>query len=483
MAELTPIRGAKYPLRTTYASHRLDHHELLKKNANFYKKLARIRQLANNNFMAHAVVAKQKLFTTSGGLRPLGSDPLRTAIWDGWCKRADIAQTKQFTEILNEICGEMCLGDCLVVLRTSKKTSANRVSSFIDIVNSGRVETPTDFKDGVNPATGGKVILGVEYLDGVEVGYHVYNGTVGNKKTWIYVPRYNKKTGRFVSILMRNPESPALSVRGSGIFDAGIPEVEDGADLADSARQSAIAKSNLSIIFEHDSPTQFADGFKATKVDTDTGEVIDNTDYDSKNELVTVGELPTGSVMSAPVGTKIHTLSHTGNVDLGALLKMNKQAFATAVGRPYEIIFDDYTGVNFSGGKLLHDPFWRIIEMWVTCFVKLCQELYQAVTDEGLLIRGIDPVTVDRRVMAWVGAPKTEADEIKATTSALNKISGGMMTLSEYHAKRGQDYSLVLDRYKENIEMERSKLDGYSLTEALLKASPQNKHVVAEEKE
>jgi len=37
----------------------------------------------------------------------------------------------------------------------------------------------------------------------------------------------------------------------------------------------------------------------------------------------------------------------------------------------------------------------------------LCQEVFQAVTDEGLLIRGISPITIDRRVTRWVGSART----------------------------------------------------------------------------
>lgn len=472
------IRGSQWPIKTTYTSPRLDESELLKRYGTFHKKLARTKHLARNNFMGRAVVGMQKMFVTAGGFHPTGADPLRSSIWDGWVKLADFEQTKSFTDVLNEICGDMCTGDCLVVLRSKRKASATRVSSFIQIVNAGRVCTPDHFSGDKNPENGNQVILGVEYSDGEEVGYWVFNGVDGSAAKaadYIFVPRFNPDTGRFVSLLMRNPETSANSVRGSGVFDATIPEMEDCADITDSARQSAKVKSDISLIFTTDSPDDFNKGLGSVNADG-----TDNTEEDATGTLRVIGEMPTGSVMAAPSGTSAQVITHSGNVDLNALIKMTKQNFAAGVCRPYEILFNDYAGVNFSAGKLLHDPFWRSVDMWVNRFRYLCQLIYEAVTDEGLLIRGINPATVSRRVVRWVGAPKTEADENKATAAAAAKVSGGFMAPSRYHAERGMEYSDVLAAYAADIALERTVFDGKSPTLASLMSSPTNKHLAVE---
>lgn len=471
------VRGAKWPIKTTYTSPRLDESELLKRYGTFHKKLARTKHLARNNFLAHAVVGMQKTFVTSGGFHPTGADPLRSAIWEGWTKLADFEQTKSFNDVLNEICGDMVTGDCLVILRSKKIPSQNRVSSFVQIVNAGRVCTPEHFVGDKNPDNGNSVILGVEFSDGEEIGYWVFNGVYGaasTKADFVFVPRFNPDTGRFVSLLMRNPETAANSVRGAGVFDSTIPEMEDCADITDSSRQSAKVKSDISLIITTDNPDEWNKNLGAVNTDG-----TDNTEEDALGNIRIIGEMPSGSVMAAPIGTDAKVITHSGNIDLNALIKMTKQNFAAGICRPYEILFNDYAGVNFSAGKLLHDPFWRSVEMWTNRFRYLCQLLYEAVTDEGLLIRGINPMTISRRVVRWVGAPKTEADENKATAAAAAKVSSGFMAPSRYHAERGMEYIDILNAYAADIASEKLVFDGKSPTLASLMSSPNFKHLVS----
>lgn len=476
MSELNPIRGSQYPIGVTYRSPRLDEYMLLEQNSSWHRKQARVKHLNRNNFLAGALVKTMKTFVAGNGLKPVRLDPLRATIWNGWVKRADMAQTKSYDAVLHDIVDAMCAGDCLVVLRARSVIVENRVNSFVDVVNSGRVATPSSFLDGINPANKHKVVLGVEQdTDGVEVGYWVVQDPKMplDEKNFVFVPRYNPKTGRFISALIRNPSTAPNSVRGSAPIDSVIPEVEDCASLCDSGVQSGIVKNSLSVGIT----TPIAQSlYSALDATDETGAF--KTDLDpSTQEFAITGKIPYGSVFNAPPGSEIKTISHSGNVDLIALIEQVKHNFSAGVGVPYEILFGNYAGVNFSAGKLLHDPFWRLIDQWVMCLVDLTQQIYEAVTDEGLLVRGISPISIPRAVGSWMGSPKTEADESKSMTTAVGKISGGLMAPSTYHAERGSDYRELLLRYKECIDLE-MEVFGESFTLASLKSSPQNKHVI-----
>ena len=474
MGQLAPIRGSKYPFGITYESPRLDEKQLIARYGTHRKKLARVKHLLRNNFLCRSVVNAMKTHVCGNGIEPINaSDPLRLAIWNGWSKLCDTTQTKNITMVLAEVVEAICAGDCLVYLRGSSKKADNRVSSFIEIVNSGRIDTPTDFikntsdNSGVNPANGNIIYCGVEYdSDNLEVGYWVIKDPCGSTTSanYVYLPRFNDVTGRFVSLLIRNPDTPPTSVRGMSVIDAVIPDVEDFASLCDSSIQSAIVKNQIAVGLESTAPESLASAVGAQEGMTAT------------EDLATFGNIPFGSIFSVPSGSKIHTVSHSGNVDLVALLQHVKHNFSAGVGKPYEILFGDYAGVNFSAGKLLHDPFWRDVERWVYAIAFAVQAIYEAVTDEGLLVRGLVPANYSRSVSYWVGAPRTEADEGKAADSAMKKISGGLMPISIYHAKNGNSYAEILATYKANIDEEYNTL-GFSPTEAMLKAAPQFKHL------
>jgi len=481
MAELSPIRGAKYPIGTTYVSPRFDEKHLLTRYGNFHKKLARVKHLLRNNSACKAAVGAMVTHVASNGITPVGADSIRLAIWNGWTKRADMAQTKSYSRVVSEMVDGMCSGDILVVLRSKKKPSENRVSSFIDLVNGGRVATPSDFADGKNPKTGNIVTLGCEYdEDGVEIGYWVVqNPLFTDSNSFVFVPRYNPETGRFVSLLLRNPDATANSVRGPSLIDAVIPDIEDFGSLLDSGVQAGIVKNTLAVGIETPTPKAAYDAMQAVDA---SGEMKEDVDP-STNELVNIGNVPYGSAFTVAPGAKMHLISHSGNIDMVALLQHVKHNFSAGVNIPYEIIFGDYSGVNFSAGKLLHDPFWRKRQKWTEAIAELTQEIYVAVTDEGLLIRGLVPAAYSRQVSYWVGSNRTEADEGKATNAAVLKISSGLMPTSKHYAERGEDYEAALKQYAEDIALEKKYLPFGSVTEALLKSSAQNKHLVLVEDE
>ena len=99
--EKNPIRGSQYPHNANYISPRLDESQLLVRNGSYRKKLARVKHLLRNNFLCQSVIKAQRTHVCGSGILAMGAQsPLRLAIWEGWSKRADVAQTKSYDLII-----------------------------------------------------------------------------------------------------------------------------------------------------------------------------------------------------------------------------------------------------------------------------------------------------------------------------------------------------------------------------------------------
>jgi len=451
-------RAAINPINKRYVAARVSEDAHLKSNKTYDKILARDKHLQRNNWIVAAIRRCMVSYVVGRGITPAGGDSRAMAIWQGWSRRADVSGTKNFTSVLREVVGGLCMGDVLVVLQSKKGERDDRIAARVHVIDGARVRTPSDMdKDD-------RVQFGVEYdSDGAEVAYWVSPASGEDadiKANYTRVERFNPNTGRFISLLLRNPDSdiPGRS-RGLPMSSTVMSLIEDTAAYEDSGVRSGIVKNLLAVMLETEQPSDMRSAFGATNADGSSW--IEGT---PEGLTTVVGQVEDGSVVTVPVGTTVKQISHGGNVDMVALMKETLRHICGAVEIPYEILVSDFSGINFSAGKLDYDKFFRKVYAWTDAVAGLCSDLYAAVVTEGYLVTGDFPTTEAYRV-SWVGSGLPDVNPAQSAIAENRRLRDGTVTRSGILAEQGKDYEQYLKQRMRDEELEQEIL-GYKLTAA-----------------
>ncbi|MHA1170330.1 MAG: hypothetical protein ACTSRU_21085, partial [Candidatus Hodarchaeales archaeon] len=132
---------------------------------------------------------------------------------------------------------------------------------------------------------------------------------------------------------------------------------------------------------------------------------------------------------------------------------------SAGVGIPYEILFKDLSNVNFSGGKLAYDSFFRLSQFWTNELIKVFQEVNKWIQIEAYLKGfGVDELVPENIVLEFIGSQNyVDADPAKNSKAESERIGNNLTTSSRLLAQKGDDFKAILlekaDEYEAAVAM------------------------------
>ena len=450
--------GSKKP-----ADGRVVENELLKKNNSWLQMLNVSKAMIRNTPMA--VALKDTMETFCGNLTPVKGNQESKRAFKEWAKNAGLQSGQSFGELNSEIVGILTWADCLVVLGSDPYALPGTISARVKIIDPHCVETPPKYRDK-GLVNGMRVILGVALdKNDIEIGYYVRKaGTDGNSDSdYEFLPRYEQKTGRFVSMLVRRPCSAFPGqVRSFPMLLSSLDNIDILNDLDKACVKDAFKKTFFGIVLEAPAEESLTGLGAEINVDSETKTISDDSGNSSENHgipKINLSEMDSGDVPVVPPGTKPHTIGNDGNFELVSMIEEQIKIISGSVGIPYNIISKNFQGLNFSTCKLLFDALFRKIAQWnYGPIMRLFNEIYKWVVIEYWLCKGELP-TPDLLECDWIGPSQPDPDPVKSAKADEMMLRAGTINRSDIVGKRGDDYEDHLRQKKEDENLEKEILD------------------------
>lgn len=438
------------PVSSRYSEDELlkrSHENILTKSLHYHR----------NNSIAAAVARCMVDYLAGNGIIPVGADPEAVAVWNRWGQRAHISGTKGLAEVYRDIVGQQTeIGDVLLMLPVDTTLPEGEVRTRLECVSGARVRTPSDFSDGADKR-GNRVVLGVAMRKGREVGYYVAKPDAMDKASiqpdssqFDFIPKHDAETGRLNAVLMRRPNyDRPQQTRGLPVITPVMQELKDLADLWDSAIWAAQNKAALAVGVVTDKARDFQGAMGAIQAD---GTLQEANDIHGTAQVI--GDIPQGAIFSLPAESDIRVINASGNIDLDALFLRSARFIAGALGIPMELLFSDFSKVNFSSGKLAFDRFFRMLEYWTATNGAVFTEIFQWINIEASLRgSGIPGLVADPQLAAeklrvdkWIGGQaRVDADPLKNSKAETERLGNGLTTRSQELAKQGLTYRQHLE--------------------------------------
>lgn len=419
--------------------------------------ITRAKNLGRNNFLVSAILDTMQTYVLGNGITPIGISKTSGNIWSNWITNAHIDGVTTFYKILSNMITTLCITDFFIYF---PEDSQSEISFKCATADSSRVRTPDQYKNGELTIRGGVIDFGIEKVNGKIVGYWVNDSednSSNDESDFVFMYKNDPNTGRLNAYLVKSP-NPEFTprTRSLPIFTNIIPEIEDLQDLSDAIIQSGLAKSKLSVIGSTKDPKLMAQAMNAAKtIITDQGE---ETEIRS-NGLSKIGDVENGSIFLAPPGIDWTTISHSGNADIVKSQTQSLRHAAAGVTIPLEILLSNFEGINFSGGKLSQDKFFRLVEYWRLDLSPFLNEVFKNVMIEGYKVLDLDPLREDTTgnnitPKQWQGQGKPDLNPSQTANANKTDLELGIVSKSEICAKRGKNYSDVVDQREQDNELE-----------------------------
>lgn len=407
---------------------------------------SRCRDLVRNNAIAQAVMTTLLDYCASTGLTPMGDQGLME-IWAEWGDNCNISGRGTWKSDYRDIVGaQVETGDILVY--TPINPFATGIKTRLDLIEGDRVRTPSKFSKG-RDIYGNEVRHGVAYdALGQEIGYWVAKidpvtsaFREGGADAYHYLEV--SRNGRFNARLIRRPDKmrPAQS-RQLPIFVSVASQLWDIDQFWDASIARARSLSLIAAIMETDESGSVN---KALGVDQSASA----SEY--KNDLgqpVNVGQIPSGSFITVPYGTKITTVTPSGSMDVDALIVRSIRLLGAAIGIPYELVARDFSQTNFSSGKLGHDGFFRLVDRWNRGnSEQLASPLFRLVCVEASLLgdpraKALDAAKLRTR---WIGGPRSyNADPGRESSAEQTRMDNNLTTEEMLSNEAGGNFKDIL---------------------------------------
>jgi capsid protein len=245
----------------------------------------------------------------------------------------------------------------------------------------------------------------------------------------------------------------AEQTRGLSMLTPVFTAIKDLDDLIVSAVQGSRNKALLSVILNSTSPSDAYSGIGA--VDPDTGALIEANDDNGEAQIV--GSLPDGAIMTAPEGTTASVINSSGDIDRDALILRALKIVSMGSGVPYEILAKDLSGVNFSGGKLAFDSFFRLTQFWTDELIKVFQEINKWIQIEASLKGfGVEDLTPENILLEFIGSQNyVDADPAKNSKAETERIGNNITSTTRILAQKGvQIDQIYLEKAQEYLKAE-----------------------------
>jgi len=417
-------------------------------SGDYYTIIDNCMDLIRNSPTAKSIVQAMEDYVAGSGLTPNAGTERSRQVWNSWAfGTVDLAGTKTFNQVFRDIVYAIgSTGDVLLTTPIDPTIGNDKVALRLELTSGARVCSPREYSNKKDQY-GNTVKFGVAYRDGVEVGYYVKNtDSIGGRddvSNFRYIEKYDMETGRLNACLIRRPAGmSAEQTRGLSMLTPVFTAIKDLDDLIVSAVQGSRNKALLSVILNSTSPSDAYSGIGA--VDPETGELIEAVDDNGEAQIV--GSLPDGAIMTAPEGTSAQVINSSGDIDRDALILRALKIVSMGSGIPYEILAKDLSNVNFSGGKLAFDSFFRLTQFWTDELVKVFQEINKWVQIEASLkVFFDDEATTENIALEFIGSQNfVDADPAKNSKAETERMGNNTTTASRILAQKGIQYKQIL---------------------------------------
>lgn len=318
-----------------------------------------------------------------------------------------------------------------------------RSNNFLTVPIQLQILEP-DYLDGTKDgdlASGGKIVGGVEYnKQGARVAYWLYEnhpGDVGNT----FRGGFQSYRIPATEIIHAFDPKRANGARGYPWCASAIRRLKDFDDFEDAqlVRQK-IAACFVGVIEDIQAPT----GSTGLEKQGPT---------ESQKEF-----MQPGMWEHAPPGRKVTFSSPPGVGNYGEYARFVLLGAAAGWGITYEAMTNDYSGVNFSSGRMGWLEMGRNITRWQNMVMRVqVLDRIAAWFFAGITLAGENS---EGAYISWVPPKREMMDPTKEVPAAIKAVRGGLTSLSRVHASMGVDSEEVINE----IEATNKILDTKKIT-------------------
>ena len=351
--------------------------------------------------------------------------------WKEWCKVCDADGLRSFDALMaaaylaSEVDGEV-----LIRLRPRLKTDALPVPLQLQLLE---IDWLDSSRNGTNG--GNQIVEGIEYDPiGRRVAYYLWNQHPGDSTVFRAKLRSTRVEADSI-IHYYAPERPGQA-RGITRFASVISYIRDLRLLQDAELARKNNESRLGVLVSGDAE------LLANRRDQDLTGTADSKD---------LGELPSGGMLALPAGVNVTTVQPQANNGFVDYTRDVKHDIAAGFGVPYEAMFGDLSGVNFSSGRMGRLKYRRDVEQtqWLSLIPNLYDRIARKFEEFGQLAGAWTSVGDE---IAWT-TPKWEYVNPKDDVEAdLAEIAGGLASPSEKIRARGEKPERVYAELKSDFD-------------------------------
>ena len=165
-----------------------------------------------------------------------------------------------------------------------------------------------------------------------------------------------------------------------------------------------------------------------------------------------------GMMIDLPAGKEIKFASPPSVSGYEEFVTRQLRAIAVGLGVSYEALTGDFSSVNFSSGRMGHIEFQRNVAAWQSAIMvtQFCRPVWRwfstVATLMGVRDEGLQP--------SWILPRREMIDPTREVPAAIQKIRGGLTTLSDEIRSQGMDPAEVFLR----LASERDLLNALGIT-------------------
>lgn len=330
-------------------------------------------------------------------------------------------------------------GECLI-RRIRRKSSEGFISFQIQILEGDYLDCTKD----KTLANGGRIVKGIEFdSKGRRRGYWLYEDHPGDTGVFRHgiISKFVPAEDIIHMYELRRPGQ----ARGYPCCAPIITRLKDFDDFEDASlvRQKIAACWSV-FIKDMEAPSKMA---APTALDANK----------EQQEVEPLERVNPGMIEYLGPGKDISFASPPGVQNYKEYSTSVLHAIATGFGVTYEAMTGDYSGVNYSSGRMGWLEMNRNVISW-RAFIIQAQMLdnIQKWFEESLELRGVETDTLE---WTWNPPKREMTDPSKEIGGKVKEIRAGGKPLRRYIAENGDDFEQVLAEYAEDNEM----LDKYGL--------------------
>lgn len=363
-------------------------------------------------------------------------------IWQKWTPFADAGNRMDFYEIEQVVHRQILENGEVIIIPIMVNVAGRPYMLALDIIESDRLETPTD-KRGDK-----RIRSGVEIGDrGEPIAYYIRKGHPGdmtlrmpNSAEYIRYPAFNEN-GR-PNILHLYWQKRPGQTRGEPFFAPIMTLFKDLSDYMEAELVAARVAACFAAFIEK------TDAFAAA-----TGRM------DRTNSLgQRIESLEPGMVGYLAPGEKFNqfTPNRPGGT-FEPFVERILRSIAAGLNIPYEVIAKDFGRMNYSSARtalLEARRFFMAQQEWLA--KRFCQPIWEMLIEEAylreeLMVNNFYENRLDWLRCRWIAPGWQWVDPVNEVKAATESVNMGLSTLADESASQGNDWEEVLEQREREL--------------------------------